>query len=749
MNPELFKLKTFFIALVPALLVLCSNPSDVEPFKWPWAADVPVTNQRFYIADELDGLIDTRDSEDTVDSQGMQIIADIDTGVDGDTAIFSQGVKDSIEFSQTQDEFNSTTFLDSIGQITIANAPDFTSVPMPLGIALDTNLTQIGGIRFDESSNALLVTVTNNTSVTLSNVIVTIDGLNSSSIASISSGAQSTASITLAGHRITSPISIAVNADNAGSVPGGETVALDFSFNGTIADSLSVLDSLISISKTFSKKFEISDSLELYYTDVSEGRFIYTVKNGTDPVNGLNIRTDIIHHHIWTRSQCELRSAEKFTQLPTLFDTANNGPDMQYYTGQITGSNGFTVNAGTNSEVSGGFNLGGYRLFAEWDSINRVSISPIDLIISTTPPTGRMVTLEESDTISITIDPVTFGFSKAKGILREPFSTSVDTQMVEIPWPENWSESSRDSLRGKFNLEKVEASFNITPQVKDSAYIDTFKLFVHVFDPQTTDSQGNSTLTIDTTYTFTNIRNNTVIPTSLRVESIINAFHDSIGVSISSTVPVNTEILVIDDGRLYSNAIGGMTIKADIHYDMKVFLSWQTTSPVSLDLGSAKFKMLPALALFRKMQEKEAAVIFDVYNNTNVNIKLFALYGPDTLSRHIDTLDSDSAFGLTQSTDQISPDGYINLLGNAGVTIPARNSNQLDTVALNDEQMSRMFETETDSGSWRWFIQFQQQDSADAMHDTDYIDINSNLYLYGIHSTDSLMATDSAGEINW
>src|SRR5688572_19105891 len=100
----------FSVVLKLSLLFLnCANPVDEEPLRWKTVTEIPITNQAFVIADEMNNLFDI-DSMDILHATRKYKEDDISLlepdSVIGDTLEFSIFKRDSSSFQINEEKLN-------------------------------------------------------------------------------------------------------------------------------------------------------------------------------------------------------------------------------------------------------------------------------------------------------------------------------------------------------------------------------------------------------------------------------------------------------------------------------------------------------------------------------------------------------------------------------------------------------------------------------------------------------------------
>jgi hypothetical protein len=184
-------------------------------------------------------------------------------------------------------------------------------------------------------------------------------------------------------------------------------------------------------------------------------------------------------------------------------------------------------------------------------------------------------------------------------------------------------------------------------------------------------------------------------------------------------------------------------VKSFVNYKLNAYFDWSVSSLTTMDLGADTFSIdQKSVELFRRMENRTASFDFEVLNQTNVYIRLYALFAPDSLraSRLMnDTLfPTDSLNNMTLTPGLAESHGYVNLLGTNGVYIPVRNRDTTNSIVLDNDQLTTILTTA--KGGMRWMLQFLPSPGGanDSLTNTDYINIKSSFHFEGVNNMDSI-----------
>ena len=720
-----------FAVLCGSLVLQCANPLDEEPLRWRTKAEIPVTNESFIIGEEFDNLFKF-DNMDILrvfrNYSGDPSVLQADT-IKGDTVVFSILQTDTSRYENHQDTLEDKLYHVTLGPIPISGAADVEqvfSVPpvagsfsVPLTIAVD----RVYRVEFyDTLTNVLRVNIHNPSSSSVSNVSFGIAGLDTATAGTLGAGESAEIELFVGGKALNHAADLLLSGSTDGAA--GKSIEISFSLNGLCAASLRVDDHLVRYTQEFVNAYELTDTVAVDYIDIGDGFFHYSITNHT----GIELRVRGVHEHLWITSFAEERGYNSYRDLENLSAVDSS----QNYLGAIT--SGEVVAPPVRMQKFSSQNLSSCRLFPEWNPEIEKSITRVRYYVSTGTPRGDTITLSATDSLVFTIRTTHFKFNEFLATVMESYDKTGDTQMVAINLP--WDESIKDSLRGKFILQKVYGDVFMQAGIPERAFIDSMWLDFAVF-PADSPSVVNSERT-----SMVNVKRDTTFLRTLDLTGVTNCYPDSIGITARMHIPKGTRMRVVNDLKLgdpdYNNYIGRMIISLVTRYRLNALLDWEVRGVANMDLGSGRFEMLKPFRYVRKLEQRRAFFNMDITNNSNLNIFLFALIAPHHLMDTLDSMPANDVYRLIKNPVEAQERGFVNFLGAEGVCIPPRdpNSSMYNSIALNHDQLETVLSS--DSCSWRWWLQFLEQDR-DALIDTDYIKINSSFLIEGINNTDSLL----------
>ena len=769
--------------------MFCSNP--VKDVAWRTSIDLPLTaNKKFILAAMMDTLFfngkqvltGTDTTYDTI-KKTPRIIIDtmLDTTmmimkayplhdsankVIPDTVAFGVPTKDTALDTISEDTLADKYYSNAFGPIPIAGAPDDTiAIPLAGTFAAGTPiappatslpLQYVYHIELMDTAQNATVTIVNNSPAIFGTVTITAGTLGSQTISNLMPNTTGTMLFDARAKTIDSVItvSVAVTPSAIVTFAAGNNLQVIFSVNGLTANKVVVQDNLLAnYVRTFTNEYDLTDTVNVEYIDIGTGFFNYIVSNNT----GIALQMSVIHRHLWTTSFClnpgsgrpEIDSLSQLVGL-TQNDSANASNC------DIAIAEAFPAH--TTVPYSR-HNLSQSRMFPEWNPVKKKSVTKVDYNVSV-GTYNRRVTLNAGDSLNFIIrtPSQSFKFTEMYGRSTERYYRKSDPKNIPVTFP--WSKSVTDSLRNKFVLQKVIAEVATVMKIPvsadrpqtDSAFLDT----MHVYF--TISSTTDPTKTVSDSEVFIHVTRGKVFTRYIDITDVVNNYPDSVQMKVSAAVPVGTTLKTINDltdpaDPVYNKYVGRMIIHGEINCNLVAPLWWVVKDTTVMDLGGKRADMGGAsgmLDLFKKMRDRHDTMVVRVTNNTNIDLKLYALAATDSakVSRLADTLNP-TYIKTNELTDLINnpTPGFINLLG-SGVWIPQRDSLHATTnsVVIKDADLDLLLRA--NQIGMRWEVRFLPKNNsgvldttataADALKNTDWIKLNSWFHIDGVNSVDSL-----------
>jgi hypothetical protein len=674
--------------------------------------------------------------------------------IKGDTVVLSLPRTDSNAYPVAEDAMEDKFFHPSIGLITISGAPLFVdTLPVAAGgpvgpVAYNMPLDSLVDlVIFDPSSPPLPVKVTNLTGATVTNLALTIF--------------DSTRTTTLGPFGIdtlyfpTHAWNVLYGRDTGNAIGGGvvgmqigyanadAATQLQFSVdpNGLVAGEITAQYSVIgSFQKSYTNDYELTDTLDVKYIDLSDGMFMYVLYNYTN----IDLGVDAEQLHLWNKQPCVARGVDSAAAINGKFNHDDSciggGSCMGYYRGKLT--SGFTdINKGDSLAISA-TNLAADRLFPLWNDSIKKSVSRVVYTIRTRQPFpyNKLINIKSTDSLLFVIRAPSVHFWEMSGVVTQEYVRGGETAVLDVSFPFN--KESIQSLRDNFKLSQVLADIYLIPRLPDSeallprrAFLGNMRVEYVMYNPAV------PSVTVSDTADFTNIINNRLLRQETDITPIMNTWPESLYITSTIRVPVGTWVRALNEQKdvdadytLYMGRmnIGALTlVRANLMFGWRV---WPDTA--KLDLGYGTFPVPGDLKSFNRLENPLVSINMNVFNNTNLYMYLHGLVAPQPRMQALRSMPRDTVRKLISDTASAHQRGYISLLGPRGVRIPARGTKDSSNIILQKWEIDTM--AKYDTCGWRWEASFIPM-AADTLRDTDYVFVQSWLHLEGINDMDSLL----------
>ncbi|MBD3243549.1 MAG: hypothetical protein GF331_23370 [Chitinivibrionales bacterium] len=795
---------------VAALCVLqCSNPTDQEPVAFRSEMQVPLTNQRFNLARELDAALRDEKSDtfqivvqtgpnqyDTtnypsllvtrvvnvdssywgiVDATGDTIPVDVlgADSIDGQVVFVEVPEREIDSFPITVDSMEDKRFEVRLGPIPLSSLQLTGTLPYGTGTpytspAAPLNLAGISYIGFSAGSAPMTISFENLGTSAVNNLVVNIEGLGSTTPVNVPALGSAQTSIPTAGQALPgSPqVSLSANTSAAGSLN------MVLSMSGLLADTVRVVDSLVQIDTFFVNDYDLTDTLDIDYVDIADGKFLYSMWNHT----GLRLFVRGIHEDLWKSAYCRDMGLEDITDL----EQAGASLDTAFREGKLMDTY-VPVPPHTRQSFTD-VNMADIRMFPQWDSSQSRCETYVRYEVRTPPPNGSMISLSSNDSAVFFISSPFMWGDAMQGRMALDYESAGDTQSVPIEYP--FDEKLINAIRDGIEFERVPIDISVMLIMPQTSEIDDKDpVLGEVYIEYALWNPADNSVprrVVSGTDTLRSATGNQVHRFTVDAQDILNQLPDSIEATFRATIPSGAEVFLVTDRVPYGvttssdSVFARMNIYVDLQYKVNLRLSYQVTQPTPLNLGANTFT-LKGYSAATKLTDRSASLIMNITNNSNQYLRLKALMAPEELA--LGFKDLDETYIEQQLVEPgVTSDGYVNLLSPEGLRIPPRGQSYHNDIALTDEQLETIFKArqsgrtvveDLDStwdnaqvppvflgmdttratyeayesrAGWWWRIELEQQDAVDALHDTDWVEINSAIYVNGVVSTDSLFS---------
>lgn len=705
----------FLLCLSILIAIGCSR--DDSPVKWRTAMDIPFTNHNFLLKKEFDRNVQ-------LDST---FVTDPDTVRVGDTLYVDQRWSGNTSFISSINKIDTQSYRAVIKPFPLANSPGIVReiispiIPGTYSVTLAVPLEGMYFVEFyDTLINTLSLTIRNSSTVNLSNVTIGIHGIDTQTIAKIPSGSTVVVPFNVRNKIVRNVLNITFTA-SSDVADANSKILMTGSLNGLIVRKSSIDGGYVKFTQSINDNCMITDTFSLKYIDVGEGRFSYRVNNYT----GIPFKFNIEHHNVWSQFLCKRDSIVSLAHLGIRSTTDT----VLYYTGRVTAS-GDTVLPKTYKT----FNRANYtdsRILTEWNDSLKKTVTRMGFSFSSIAKKGDTVTITAGDSLMFSVFTNAFKIKSLVAEVMENYTNEQDTQRMAISYPNSWSRATRDSLRGKVIYNTIDTKIDFIVGAEIGTKIDTLSV---VFDVLT---NTNVVSGLSSSSLFTSVRNGSKHSMQFNIAGIVNAFPDTLVYISKIGIPKGTQVTLASDNVFnYPTDISQVTAKFKMDVSVKPHLVWAITGSVTADLGGSTFSMIGASRYIGKLTDRKIDAFMDIFNNTNIALTAYIVCAPHTGTTNLLSMGSDEFIKTALSDSACRKNGFINLAGNNGITIPVRGQKTASSVNVTGSELESVFQS--DSCDARCFIRLPKM-SGDVMHDTDYVKIQSYFHVEGTNCSDSLI----------
>ncbi len=506
----------------------------------------------------------------------------------------------TFSFEMHQDTMADKYYADVFGPIPLSGAPAETLfIPLAGTYAAGTQIASPGipfvikyvyHVELMDAAQSVNVVVANNSGATFAALTVNAGTLGSSTINNLQPNSSGNLQFDARAKTIDSvmTVSIAVTPSTTGAFVAGDNLRVIFSLNGLIATKVVALDSMLAgYQRIFTNEYAITDTLNVDYLDISKGFFNYTVFNYT----GLDLQLSIVHRNVWLTSFCKgkMPALNSITDLVGLTITDSNNA----YVGEVTpGSTRIDFSAGQADSFSK-TNLSGCRLFPEWDSAMKKSVTKVDYIINA-GVYGRRVTLLAGDSLSFVIKTVMFKYLDISGTVMESYHLPGFSLTFAVP--PSWTAGSGPNL----------FEYYIAVNMPNGALLDTLGTAQKIFGTK------NPAINCQWLANIAHAANNATVNEQVDISPVLGPKPDSMCFTEENTIPAGTKVLLVNDltdptDSSYAKHIGRMTIRDSIAFAPSTIVEYDPVAPLS-------FACQAAFPVLRYSLPRQCRVSADFYD---------------------------------------------------------------------------------------------------------------------------------------
>lgn len=486
-------------------------------------------------------------------------------------------------------------------------------------------------------------------------------------------------------------------------------LSISLDLNGLSFDKADILDKYIDYE--FEQLIYVPvtvDGFNLQYVDVDKINLPIIIKNPFP--FGFNGTVEI-------SSMFDINSQKQGIFTEPLFQTDKRGLDLN-----IDANN--SGNSFKESVIN--VKLNNKRIYCDWDPLLEICYVPV-IIAGKIKSEGVGINVSDEMEIGIRVENPEVKIAELKGSYQKPAFVIGKNDDFDMPLTD--LEKVLTVIRDKVKLVDNKLSVELEFLMPDSSTLSDVKYWCIMM------MYADSTVVEDTlTWEMKNIKGGDINKYEFEVNSMVNAFPDSIKYRIDYEFPEGSIVHLTD--TLFKNEGGKSSVEMNVNFNLELTSSlvWEITDKVSFDLGVMNVPM----AYLKEsggaiLDEKVLFTELDVLNQTNFSGQLLAL-GSEVDNRMV--LEELSIDTFTEYFESISQDSlFIPILGNSAIELPARGEKRSDQFHLLGNIINSVIESDTISLRFALIV-FPSQ--IDALKDTDFIALNSSVTLEGVMSTDKI-----------
>lgn len=614
-------------------------------------------------------------------------------------------------------------------QFTISDS-GFPPVPLPYDFPITrenaTHISQFEYVRFDRISEDIIVEYENlSKSITLKNISTTLQqsgtvALTIDTIPQLLPQQIKRLNISLAGKTIESNLVsiIAAELGQGSLITSGNLLRICLYIKNQYIEEAVIDESVVNYQ--FQSSFDVplnQDTFNCDYFDIEDMHIPLTFINETPLAVEI---TPVLGNAL----------DQEYAVQENIFsydDLSNTTIDSTYFLGNtiptllIEGSSNPLIPKISHLTLT----LGNARILPEWHTLYQHSKIPIQ-IEGRIFAQGKKVRIHKDMSLGLKLKNPQIFFTELRGSYgKDKLVYGTPALMVS---PFTGASDILKELRDKFKLIRSEFRFTCDFLIEDDTYISQLN-YDCLFFPITGVNPNIDTIH----WEMKDIKKGSPKIFQMNPDKIVNSFPDSLVYLVNNTFPKNKSMFFGKKVLTNLPNQSSIDIKVKTTMELILYMAWEVSDTINIDLKDTRSPLLFNPGLLDILQDMSLSLEYSLFNQTNINARIFA-YGATTKhSKQLYDLDFSElgpALLNTPTGEHIIP-----VLGDSGIFLPPRNYTNVNTITLSQDHMNDILDT--DSLFIRWGLTLFPI-PADALTDTDYVSLDAIFHLEGTQSTDIL-----------
>ncbi len=497
---------------------------------------------------------------------------------------------------------------------------------------------------------------------------------------------------------------LSMNIDSSDEFSEGEFLNIAIDLNGLDIIDAIIIDSFVNYAFDYTTDIIVpNDSFIVDYVDFST-LHIPLILNNPFPVE-LKVQTHI--PSVIDREYAQQNNIKSESDIPTNIDDSF-----------LKGNTDFEIFENENYLL---INFENVRILPK--SKDTLSVIPLQLH-GTASSNGTMVTLKSIEKLKIQAEEINVEFNELLGSYNKDAFFEGDVTSFSLPFQGD-SEAFED-MRDIVKFINNDLSVNINFLMRDSSTISKMNYWCIM------EMYCGSDISSDTLqWSMDDIKDNSSNLYHFDFSSVVNSFPDSIKYRVNYEFPQDEPVHFRDS--LFVNDVDNSSISIPVMFnmDLKTAFVWDVSDTIILDLGMQSIPLSFENSWYEPLNEKSVQLDFDIFNQSNISGRMFALAGTEQNREALDSLTPKELSNqfVTQQFDS----RFIQLLGADALTIPPRNESSQNIVILAEDDLPKILYS--DSVMLRMCVMLFPSE-VDALIDTDFLGLNASISLSGEQSTD-------------